>query len=146
MASRKFLSGTLKNKYGSLLLRHDSLHIICFSGAKKFLAVFSPALAFSLVLSLVLRQEKERFAHLISHPVFKELKLWRDCSFSFVRPKENEPKEKGAGENGPDNCHYRDRHVPEEEGDFNMRRYIYDSRDSRNRLFADLERFCGMGT
>ena len=32
---------------------------ICFSEAKRFPAIFPPALTFSLVLSLVLRQEKE---------------------------------------------------------------------------------------
>jgi hypothetical protein len=45
---------------------------IRFSSAKKFLAVFSPALTFSLVLSLVSRQEKERSSNAELLPILLE--------------------------------------------------------------------------
>jgi hypothetical protein len=59
MAMGKFRSEALKNKYGSNLLFGIKRYFICFSGAEKFAAIFPAALTFSLVLSLVSRQEKE---------------------------------------------------------------------------------------
>jgi len=58
MALKKFRSGALKNKYLSPELNRNELHFICFSGTEKFLAIFSPALIFYLVLSFVSRQKK----------------------------------------------------------------------------------------
>ncbi len=123
--------------------------------AEKFLAIFSPALTFSpalllytsmrdaaprgavsatrrhLVLSLVSRQEKERSSESSLQPNLKVQVLDGICSFSFARPKENEPKvppcgiphhvynyNVGAGKrapcgNGSGNCHCRKRPVPQ---------------------------------
>ncbi len=103
MALRKFRSGALRNKCSSPLLFGSETYFICFSPAKggvnfaeKLLAIFSPALTFSLVLSLVSRQEKERSSESSLQPNLKVQVLDGICSFSFARPKENEPKEKGA--------------------------------------------------
>ncbi len=104
MVLRKFrspadcgINSALKNKYGFALQDGNNPYVICFSGAEKFLDIFSRALIFSFVLSFVLRQKKE-------HPLVLGLELLFDtesyvdgcCSFSFACPKENEPKEKGA--------------------------------------------------
>lgn len=60
MALEKFRSGALRNKYLSPLLYDNETYFICLSGAEKFSAILSPALIFSLVLSFVSRQKKER--------------------------------------------------------------------------------------
>ena len=60
MALRKFRSKALKNKYGFTLLCGTKMYFICFSEAENFSAVFPVALIFSLVLSFVSRQKKER--------------------------------------------------------------------------------------
>ena len=60
MALRKFRSKALKNKYGFTLLCGTKMYFICFSEAENFSAVFHVALIFSLVLSFVSRQKKER--------------------------------------------------------------------------------------
>ncbi len=60
MALKEFRSEALKNKYSFPVLFGNETYFICFSEAEKLLAIFSPALTFSLVLSLVSRQEKER--------------------------------------------------------------------------------------
>ncbi len=97
MALRKFRSVTLINKYGFTLPDGNSPYIICFSGAEKFLDIFSPALMFSLVLSFVSRQKKEHRSRIwLESPSNIYQSVDNYCSFSFVRPKENEPKEKGA--------------------------------------------------
>jgi hypothetical protein len=58
-ASGEFRSEALRNKYGAPVAYCITPDIICFSETMKFLAVFSVALTFSFVLSLVSRQEKE---------------------------------------------------------------------------------------
>ena len=63
MAIRKFRSAALRNKYGCALFQGVTQYFICFSGAEKFPAIFPAALTFSLVLSLVSRQEKEHSKH-----------------------------------------------------------------------------------
>ena len=131
MALRKFRSGALRNKCSSPLLFGSETYFICFSFAEKLLAIFSPALTFSLVLSLVSRQEKERSSESSLQPNLKVQVLDGICSFSFARPKENEPKvppcgiphhvynyNVGAGKrapcgNGSGNCHCRKRPVPQ---------------------------------
>jgi hypothetical protein len=62
MALRKFWSEALRNKYLTPHYYKSAAYVICFSRAEKFLAISSTALAFSLVLSLVPRQEKEHSA------------------------------------------------------------------------------------
>ena len=92
MASKKFRSGAWKNKYSSPLSSGNVMCFICFSSAEKFLAIFSLALTFSLVLSLVSRQEKELFSNEDLQIVFVERTFDDSCSFSFARPKKTEPK------------------------------------------------------
>ena len=138
MALRKFRSGALRNKCSSPLLFGSETYFICFSPAKggvnfaeKLLAIFSPALTFSLVLSLVSRQEKERSSESSLQPNLKVQVLDGICSFSFARPKENEPKVPPCGiphhvynynveagkrapcGNGSGNCHCRKCPVPQ---------------------------------
>ena len=113
----------LRNKCSSPLLFGSETYFICFSPAKggvnfaeKLLAIFSPALTFSLVLSLVSRQEKERSSESSLQPNLKVQVLDGICSFSFARPKENEPKEKDAPRKWFRLC--RNRPVPNKGGDF----------------------------
>jgi hypothetical protein len=80
MAMRKVRGGASRNKYGYTLYYEVPQYFIplitikngycgmpqggiCFSEAKKFSAIFPVALNFSLVLSLVSRQEKEHVNH-----------------------------------------------------------------------------------
>ncbi|MGO9480396.1 MAG: hypothetical protein ACLP05_01265 [Candidatus Kryptoniota bacterium] len=58
-ALKKFRGEASENKYGLAPAFGHGTCFICFSEAKKFSAVFSPALIFSLVLSFVSRQKKE---------------------------------------------------------------------------------------
>jgi hypothetical protein len=67
---------------------------------------------FALVLSFVSRQRKERLSLINLYMFLVSVASNSDRSFSFARPKENEPKEKGARENGPPSA---DRHVPTKE-------------------------------
>jgi hypothetical protein len=71
------------------------MYIICFSSTTKFGAIFSRALIFSLILSFLSREKKERCQE-DSTLLFQATASGDGCSFSFARPKENEPKEKGA--------------------------------------------------
>ena len=91
MALREFRSGALRNKYSARADCKAMTYIICFSSAMKFLAISSPALIFSLVLSFLSREKKERYKergtmHIEGVP-FNE-----GCSLSFARPKESELK------------------------------------------------------
>ena len=58
MTKSKFRSEALRNKYGVTLSYRPGTHFICFSEAERLAVIFSAALTFSLVLSLVARQEK----------------------------------------------------------------------------------------
>jgi len=69
------VNSTLKNKYLPPAAFGVVTYFICFSSAKKFLAFFSPALDFSFVRSLVPRQENERFAHLLSRRILRDMSL-----------------------------------------------------------------------
>ena len=59
----KFRSAALRNKYGCTPFHGVPQYFVCFSEAEKFAAIFPAALTFSLVLSLVSRQEKEHIEH-----------------------------------------------------------------------------------
>ena len=100
---QRFRSATLKNKCGYTAPGGGNPHIICFSEAEKFPAIFSPALTFvplnycirecgmaplalTLVLYFVSRQRKERFGQAI----IEELAFYGHRSFSFARPKDKE--------------------------------------------------------
>ena len=96
MALREFRSGALRNKYSARADCKAMTYIICFSSAMKFLAIFSPALIFSLVLSFLSREKKERYQgrgtmHIEGVP-FND-----GCSLSFVTQKKVNRKSRLAG-------------------------------------------------
>jgi hypothetical protein len=62
----------------------------------------------------------------------------------FCHPKESEPKEKGARENGSDFVGIVP--FPVVGGDFNIPWYTNLGGNSQNRLLRYLEGFCGLGT
>jgi len=149
MTLRKFRSGALRNKYSSPRFCEVKMCFICFSSAEKLLVIFSPALIFSpaqlfyssmrdgakgahLVLSFVSRQKKERSPEGCDSN-FKRQMSQDNSSFSFACPKENEPKEKGARENGPDYVG----NAPSfnKEGDFNKRWSMANGGVLKNRPF-----------
>jgi len=87
MALRKFRSEALRSKYGFLPAYKTAPYIICSSEAEKFLAIFSPALIFPLVLSFVSSQRKERFVQsIISRLMYREV---RSFSFAHNRNRNN---------------------------------------------------------
>ena len=105
MALEEFRRGALRNKYSTHESGEGLMYIICFSSTTKFGAILSPALIFSLVLSFLSREKKERCQE-DSTLLFQATASGDGCSFSFARPKESEPKEKGglrkwSAEGGP---------------------------------------------
>ncbi len=101
-----------QNKYLSPADNGDVAYFICFSGAEEFLAIFSQPLIFSLVLSFLSREKKERFERKMYHQSSSVKILQEDCSFSFARPKVNR-KERAPCENGSDaELQHRKRPVP----------------------------------
>ena len=90
-----------RRSYGYPLLQGGKTYFICFSSVEKFLAIFSLALTFSLVLSLVSRQEKEHSSkRAITSCFYCAIMIF--VHFLLLAQKKTNQKKRAPDENGPD--------------------------------------------